>query len=280
MALLPTESTGIPWLSTREWRPCPLVGCVVAVAVFAASAACGGSQSRTGDESSRKISQNRTRTVSISEERYRSVVKTKILPTYPRESIERKAEGVCVVAIHVSTAGKTMYANVLQSPDDDIGKTAVRAARGWAFEPIFVSAGERQVEAEVDAKLTFFFLLDGTGGGAVIEPEPRALQRGSSEVGVRRVVQEIGEAELPGLTTRLPGLVVVDVRSREAFAAGHREGASNIPVDELTPRSRELASAKGVVVDCYSDMRPVCDMAVSELTARLGVPAVWVVHRQ
>ena len=52
------------------------------------------------------------------------------------------------------------------------------------------------------------------------------------------------------------GAVLVDVRSRDEFAAGHIEGARNIPVDELPGRLPEVgARDKPVVVYCASGMR-------------------------
>lgn len=43
-------------------------------------------------------------------------------------------------------------------------------------------------------------------------------------------------AQMRGLV-RDPGVVVLDVLSREAYAAGHLPGAVNIPVAELRPRA-------------------------------------------
>lgn len=43
-------------------------------------------------------------------------------------------------------------------------------------------------------------------------------------------------AQMRGLV-RDPGVVVLDVLSREAYAAGHLPGAINIPVAELRARS-------------------------------------------
>jgi rhodanese-related sulfurtransferase len=41
--------------------------------------------------------------------------------------------------------------------------------------------------------------------------------------------------------------VIVDVRSREDFRAGHLPGALNIPLEELTPRIAELDPEKPTV---------------------------------
>lgn len=52
------------------------------------------------------------------------------------------------------------------------------------------------------------------------------------------------------------GAVLLDVREPEEFAAGHLEGAINIPVDELGSRVGELgAKDRAVVVYCRSGRR-------------------------
>ena len=52
------------------------------------------------------------------------------------------------------------------------------------------------------------------------------------------------------------GAALVDVRSRDEFAAGHIEGARNISLDELPGRLAEVgARDKPVVVYCASGMR-------------------------
>lgn len=51
------------------------------------------------------------------------------------------------------------------------------------------------------------------------------------------------------------GATLLDVRTPQEFAAGHVEGAVNIPVQVLAARKGELEGAKGVVVYCRSGMR-------------------------
>lgn len=55
--------------------------------------------------------------------------------------------------------------------------------------------------------------------------------------------------ELSGLHDT-PGLVIVDVRSAEEFAAGHVEGAVNIPLDVLGQRTGEVPRNAPVVTVC------------------------------
>lgn len=52
------------------------------------------------------------------------------------------------------------------------------------------------------------------------------------------------------------GAVLLDVRTPAEFAAGHIDGALNIPVQELPSRVKELAPrGKSVVVYCRSGAR-------------------------
>ena len=61
-------------------------------------------------------------------------------------------------------------------------------------------------------------------------------------------------------------MVVLDVRHRNAFARHHREGAVNIPVNEVFARSsKELPSSSHIVVDCLAELGPLCGWVGSEL---------------
>lgn len=49
--------------------------------------------------------------------------------------------------------------------------------------------------------------------------------------------------------------VLLDVRTAQEFAAGHADGAINIPVQELPFRLHELAGSQKIVVYCRSGAR-------------------------
>ena len=51
------------------------------------------------------------------------------------------------------------------------------------------------------------------------------------------------------------GLALLDVRSNEEFAAGHIQGAINIPHDQLAERLGELSKGEGLIVYCRSGRR-------------------------
>lgn len=61
------------------------------------------------------------------------------------------------------------------------------------------------------------------------------------------------------------GAVLLDVRTPREFAAGHVEGAINIPVQELSARHDEIPRGDGVVVYCHSGQRSA--IAARELEA-------------
>ncbi|MSP24796.1 MAG: rhodanese-like domain-containing protein [Myxococcales bacterium] len=65
---------------------------------------------------------------------------------------------------------------------------------------------------------------------------------------------------------------LVDVRSREEYAAGHIEGATNIPIQELEGRMEELAPKdQPIVVYCQSGGR---SRRAAELLKSAGYSAV------
>ena len=51
------------------------------------------------------------------------------------------------------------------------------------------------------------------------------------------------------------GAQVIDVRSREEFAAGHLNGSINIPLDELNRKLGKLDKNKTLIVCCASGVR-------------------------
>lgn len=51
------------------------------------------------------------------------------------------------------------------------------------------------------------------------------------------------------------GAVLLDVRSRQEYRAGHVPGAKNIPVDQLADRLREIATTRAVLTICQSGGR-------------------------
>lgn len=67
------------------------------------------------------------------------------------------------------------------------------------------------------------------------------------------------------------GAVLLDVRSRQEYQAGHAPGARNMPVDEITGRRREIPAGGTVVTICQAGGRSA--RAAAALTA-LGLQDV------
>jgi phage shock protein E len=51
------------------------------------------------------------------------------------------------------------------------------------------------------------------------------------------------------------GAVIVDVRTKQEYAAGHVKNSLNIPLDTLLKRMKELPSNKPIITCCASGMR-------------------------
>jgi phage shock protein E len=77
------------------------------------------------------------------------------------------------------------------------------------------------------------------------------------------------------------GATLLDVRTREEFAAGHIDGAVNIPVQELEARLREVgAKDRSVVVYCRSGRRSatakqILEKAGWKVVRDLGAMTAW-----
>jgi rhodanese-related sulfurtransferase/DNA-binding HxlR family transcriptional regulator len=79
-------------------------------------------------------------------------------------------------------------------------------------------------------------------------------------------VEAIGREELIARLHR-GDVVLVDVRPKEEFAAGHIEGARSIPLDELEQRLAELPADRDVVAYCRGPFCAYAHEAVRRLQA-------------
>ncbi|MBL7942535.1 MAG: rhodanese-like domain-containing protein [Flavobacteriales bacterium] len=57
------------------------------------------------------------------------------------------------------------------------------------------------------------------------------------------------------------GAIVIDVRSREEFRAGHAKGAVNIPLQELSGKIKSYGKNDALVLCCASGMRSASAVA-------------------
>lgn len=71
-----------------------------------------------------------------------------------------------------------------------------------------------------------------------------------------------------GLRRRLEEVIVLDVRPRSEFEAGHIRGAWNVPHDELMARLKELPKGVEIVAYCRGPYCVFADEAVAALRAK------------
>ena len=219
------------------------------------------------------------------------------LPAYPAASVTAGTSGVAVAEFRTDTAGKVVWADVLEAPDSAVAGAVREAVMQWTFEPVTILGRENEPRARA-GKLIFYFVVEN-GRGVVRSPEempggpkprprpsgrapgppppgpppgpPAALPAGAAGHGEQ--IPEIREAELAARAAN-ERLAVVDTRVRDAFRRGHREGAVNIPRDELQIRGGiELRGHRVVVVDCTNDDMRWCRIS-GEMLARAGLPEV------
>lgn len=102
---------------------------------------------------------------------------------------------------------------------------------------------------------------------------------GTTPVDNTAYAEEADEGDLPGLLARA-GSVLLDIRTRKAFASRHATGAISIPREELNVRAApELGAAKRVVVDCRDNSIIACRVVARDLKQKLTA-RVFIVLRQ
>jgi hypothetical protein len=227
------------------------------------------------------------RVVTAGEFTIRRVATKKPLPVYPPESVAKKRAGVAVAAIRSDVSGNVIEATILEAPDEAIGVAARNALLTWVIPPMMVAG--RSEPHGVNGKVTFYFQIV-EGRGRVSNPEdlpggPKPEPAGgppSSPPGVRpggpspSVVVgghssaadlEIDESQFKQLLAATPRPTVLDVRHRPDFKRAPREGAINIPADEVAVRSWiEIDRTRPVIIDCSRTETMYCQMAARMLT--------------
>jgi rhodanese-related sulfurtransferase len=84
----------------------------------------------------------------------------------------------------------------------------------------------------------------------------------------RKDLEPVGAAELRKRLRDDTGLIVLDVRPRPEYEAGHIPGARSIPVDELLKRLREVPRDRDIVAYCRGPYCVFSDEAVQVLRSR------------
>ena len=102
-----------------------------------------------------------------------------------------------------------------------------------------------------DDVLALWLALRSASAAGLAEVERAAREYLGEEV------EAIGREELLA-RLRHGDVVLIDVRPREEFAAGHIDGASSVPIDELERRIKELPKDREVIAYCRG---PFCAYA-------------------
>ena len=214
-------------------------------------------------------------TIRMSESSIRRLATETPRPEYPEASLAAKRDGVAVAAIASELDGRISSVTILEAPDEAIGSAVSAALRQWVVDAVTVAG--RSERFGVRGKVTFYFrVVDGRGrvfhpeempGGPKPEPaggppaSPPGVRRGGVPTpppGPPPVAS--GHAPEPDLEIGEPAFrqllaaerpTVLDIRERDAFRREHRDGAVNIPRDELAIRSWiEIDRHRPVVIDC------------------------------
>jgi rhodanese-related sulfurtransferase/DNA-binding transcriptional ArsR family regulator len=159
-----------------------------------------------------------------------------------------------------------------RSVEDLAGQAALSVAN--ASRHLQILRGARMVESRKDG-LHVFYRLAEVGVHDVARALRGLAERRLAEVdslarsylGSRDDLEPVSREELVR-RVRTGRAVVIDVRPREEYRAGHIPGALSVPVEELQDRLGELPARKEIVAYCRG---PYCVMAyeaVSRLRAR------------
>ena len=183
----------------------------------------------------------------IAETGYRQQAIVHPLPTYPVRSVNLETEGVAVASIVTGTDGRVESVELLQAPDEEIGREVVEVLQTWLFHPLLAATGENgKMEVNrAESRVTFYFLIvDGVG---VVSNPAADMSIGSQ---MEAVVRDLRNVDLPTVFGSLEP-VFVDIRDRADYQLGHYPESINIPVSELLLRSQvELSRERFVVILC------------------------------
>jgi rhodanese-related sulfurtransferase len=231
--------------------------------------------------------------VGVSESSMRRLADHQPMPIYPPASVQQRHGGVVVAFVVATVAGPVERVDILEAPDADIAAAAKAALMQWTFKPVTVPGRPEPYGGQ--GKLTFYFRVTN-GAGRVLSPNqmpgnehvfdpPASVPARSSGAppsappavssAASSAAPEIGETELQKIvSTTKP--VWLDVRDRDEFAGGHRDGTVNVPADELGVRARaEFSPSQTIVIDCAKGDARWCHAGASILMQR-GVTHVYV----
>jgi TonB family protein len=202
-------------------------------------------------------------------------------PTYPADSLGARTEGVVITEVLVGPDGRIQSVDVLQAPAAAMGRAVREALMQWTFKNTLRSpSGSPTI---IHTKLMFYFQIDGGRGVVLTAQEMKRRRQLAPDTALRTEVPAsypiISVGDWPRLSRSSPTPLLLDVRDRSTFAAGHMNNAINIPENELFARAAaELSRTRLLVLDCPRDAADVCAHAVRTLQ-REGFTNVSVLRR-
>lgn len=104
--------------------------------------------------------------VRVSEIALRRATINIVMPSYPEEAINQKANGIAVVELLTDGEGNVDKINILEAPHPTIRKALVAAVKQWKFKPSTANG----MSVRYSGKLTFYFVIDDKGIATVRNP--------------------------------------------------------------------------------------------------------------
>jgi TonB family protein len=220
-------------------------------------------------------------TVGISGEDLLKMADYSPAPTYPADSLAARIEGVVVTEVLVGPDGRMKSVDVLQAPEAAMARAVRDALMQWTFKNTLRSPGGSPTI--IHTKLMFYFLIDAGRGVVLTAQEMKRRRQLAADAALRPKVPAsypiISVADWARVSRGSPAPVLLDVRNRRTFAAGHVNNAVNIPENELSARAAaELSRTRPLVVDCPRDVADLCAYAV-RILQREGFTNVSVLKR-
>lgn len=100
-----------------------------------------------------------------------------VMPEYPAEALEAKAQGLVVVAVRFDTGGNLVKDRVVESPHPAITRAVEQALGQWKIKPVTLLSGEA---ARTQGELRFIYEIKD-GEGRVSEPSREAQRKHSKQ---------------------------------------------------------------------------------------------------
>ncbi len=256
---------------SRLWNVRGVAGLLGCVVLFLGFVVARGGVSR---------STARPATFTVQDKILRRQAILKPTPTYPSTSLAKGVSGVVVATVTFDgQGGRTRSVKILESPDAATGQAVRDAVGQWTLNGL----GVQSRATAVSGNLVFYFhLVDGKA--MVLSAEElqaiRGITTGDKLSQAMPPVRTVDEAEFSRIS-QTSAAVVLDTRSRTAHMDRHRDGAVNIPLNELGTRAKpELPRSGLVVIDCFAEQQSigVCGMAASILAAH-GFSELAVLNR-